>query len=414
MSGSNSEAGLLGSGFEPVSGNIFFHPGDNPASIRSRTGPSRHDARHSRPNNPDLIILCTWMGGSTTRRIAKYTAGYRQLYPRTPVLLVRALFADMAVKSSSAVRASLAPARAVIRGVLGQGHDRGQGIIVHAMSHGGCNTAIQLAESLREEQQKAGRRNLSSKMPKTVFFTSSHPDNRLLLILDCCPGYLSFQAHYSAAIASLPPSWAQNPTSPFGLLGRAALLPLVGSVHVLQTLSIIPGTTDLRRQLHDSSLFGPAPEDASRSQPPLQRLYLYSAADHLVEPHAVEDHAAEARDKVGYRAHAIRFETAMHCALPVENEARYWDAVRQGWWESSSGPDAIVDDEEVERKPGGNEGGVSGEEKVNESAGAVEGAGGPTSVSPHPQGEEVGASDAAANSQGGTVSASTSNPKSKL
>lgn len=88
------------------------------------------------------FTLCTWLGGATPQRIQKYISGYRALYPTSAILL----------------------------------------ITTHIFSHGGCNTAIQLALSLQTA---------------TNFQIGNHLKG---IIFDCCPGETSF------AVSSTPSS----------------------------------------------------------------------------------------------------------------------------------------------------------------------------------------------------------------
>ena len=61
--------------------------------------------------SPKLIILTTWLGGSTSARIAVYCRGYQTIYPSTPILLIRTVLADITTKSFAVVQRQLEPAR---------------------------------------------------------------------------------------------------------------------------------------------------------------------------------------------------------------------------------------------------------------------------------------------------------------
>lgn len=55
--------------------------------------PNSHDAAtaslQSKQQEPDLIVFCSWMSAAP-KHIAKYTDGYRKLFPNTTILLVEA------------------------------------------------------------------------------------------------------------------------------------------------------------------------------------------------------------------------------------------------------------------------------------------------------------------------------------
>lgn len=103
--------------------------------------------------------------------------------PHAQILLIQTTIQDIAAHSFAQVRARLAPARSAIRAAV-QSADGGRHILLHIFSHGGCNTSIQLANSMRES-------NIEFPLQAIVF--------------DCCPGDASFRRAYNAMALSLPP-----------------------------------------------------------------------------------------------------------------------------------------------------------------------------------------------------------------
>ncbi|MCJ1382182.1 hypothetical protein MMC17_005294 [Xylographa soralifera] len=253
---------------------------------------------------PRLIILCTWLGGATAKRIDKYITSYRQLFPNARILLIRTTLVDITWRSFEQIRARLAPARDAIRAILGKAHsiDGPDGrILLHIFSHGGCNIAIQLALSIRED-------GVAIPLRRVIF--------------DCCPGDPTFRKTYNAAALSL------SRGQPAQSIGRLALYPAIAAITSLQHLGIMASVEHMRAQLNDSAVFGPH----------ARRLYLYSAADQTVAWQDVHSHLNAARAR-GYWADGVMFHCSPHCALILEDEMRYCAAI-QNFWQGEDLPPA--------------------------------------------------------------------------
>ncbi|OBT76621.1 hypothetical protein VF21_05286 [Pseudogymnoascus sp. 05NY08] len=263
--------------------------------------------------SPKLIILTTWLGGSTSARIAVYCRGYQTLYPSTPILLIRTVLADITTKSFAVVQRQLEPARDYLLSVFpsslgfsppsSTNDERvrpSNGALLHIFSHGGCNSALQLSRLLRSSIPTT---------PSSNTIASSFPIPLTGLILDSCPGSPSFTKAYNAATYSLPA------TQPINLLGQTLLLPLIGALSSLQAIGIVSSVSDLRRELNDLVTFGLVP-----------RLYLHSSGDEVVGVEDVASHAEEIMGK-GVSVRREVWSRAAHCALPVEDSERYWRVV---------------------------------------------------------------------------------------
>ncbi|KAL8337469.1 hypothetical protein RB598_006391 [Gaeumannomyces tritici] len=273
--------------------NILFYQPASAANSTSKVNLAPSD------DAPALVVLCTWLGGDTHRRIARYVAGYQQLWPRVAVLVVRTVLADMSVRPFAALRARLAPARDAISRVLSDAAGSGKGLLLHAFSNGGASVAVQLARSLGQS-------------PPSIL------DGHLrLVVLDCCPGDGSFQQTYQAALRSLPPRM------PLRAVGMAAVFGMVAVVTGLQAAGVMGFVQQIRRHLNDASVV-PAGAD---------RLYLFSRADSLVGAADVLQHAREATRGLAGKAEVggVIFEKAEHCALPREDANRYWNAIKDAW-----------------------------------------------------------------------------------
>jgi Eukaryotic protein of unknown function (DUF829) len=279
--------------FQHLGQNIFLYKPqvDNPEAIDSRE-------EEDKPYPPSMVILCTWLGGATAKRIDKYIIQYQQLFPDACILLIRTTILDLTLRSFRETRARLAPARDAICTILGDRDyffDNGSDgcILLHIFSHGGCNMGIQLALSMREDGVPLPLR---------------------AIIFDCCPGDATFQKAYHAATSSLPRG------QPAQSIGRLALYPAVAAITGLQHFGVMDSVRDMRAQLNDSAVFGSH----------AGRLYLYSAADQMVDWQDVQSHLEAAVAK-GYRTDGVRFQSSPHCALILEDEGRYWAAIKNFW-----------------------------------------------------------------------------------
>ncbi|KAK4194966.1 putative DNA repair protein [Triangularia verruculosa] len=297
----------------PLGNNIFLFEPSVPSAAHDKISGSG-SASGCPP--PSLIILCTWLGGATTPRVAKYVEGYRKAFPDATLVLVRTVFADISARSFAAVRSRLRPARdAIIKALQppptttrttesGTTNPVIPQALLHMFSHGGCNTAIQLALSISE-------------VAGTLLC-----DHLRQIVFDCCPGDTSFAKAFNAATLSLP----ATSSAPIRALGTAAVFAAVATITALQKAGFMSSVNDMRRELNKPTLFGTA----------ARRLYLFSRADRMVGPADVQSHAQLARE-AGCEVGLVLFREAPHCALVTEDATKYWRAI-QGCWMGESLP----------------------------------------------------------------------------
>ena len=234
-------------------------------------------------SGPCLIVYCSWMGAAP-KHISKYTEGFKHVFSNAAILLIESTLPNMFTG------ADLTLACKVLES-YSNNNPNGQ-IILQACSNGGANNATYLAVSYLKTH---------SRLP----FTS--------LILDCCPGKGEAQSASEAMSMSLP----KQPIA--RMLGYWIIYSI--SV-VLMSLYIACGWEDtisrLRRRFNDSNVFHLG----------MPRLYLYSKNDKLVRWEHVREHACEAKRK-GYQVTEEGFKNAAHAALLMEDNERYWAAVRE-------------------------------------------------------------------------------------
>lgn len=266
-------------------------------------------------DQPALIILCTWLGGATHKRIQTYTLGYHKIWPKSSILLIRTTAAEYAISGVTSLREKLRPAQRVIRRIIERsagpqdfswsedesaGKAEYPGILLHMFSNGGANIATQLIATMN---------GISSILGKPAPFPLRQ------VVLDSCPGDLNINNTYAAASHSIPT------THPLRPLARAALYLVVVVIAGLEAVGLrrCMGKT-IREQLNDPSVVSP---DACR-------LYLTSKGDAIVGCREVLTHRDQALAR-GMTAVTVIFRRAGHCCLVLEDDVAYWGAIESCW-----------------------------------------------------------------------------------
>ena len=238
---------------------------------------------------PDLILLCSWVDASP-KHIAKYTEGYKSLYPNSRILLVTTAFTELAFNSTKGELARVEPATQVL--LAGPSNQK---VLLHFFSNGGAHASCYIA---RDYKARTGQL-----LPVNA------------QIQDSSPGDWDYQRTYTAMSVSLPKQFVLR------WLGYI-FLHLYIYWHVISVK--ISGEEDfntaIRRQLNDKTWF-------NQRAP---RLYFYSHEDKMVFWEDVESHAKDARVK-GYGVTAEEFVGSAHCAHLMKDPERYWGAVKAVW-----------------------------------------------------------------------------------
>lgn len=281
-------------------------------------------------DQPALIIICTWLGGATSKRIQRYTLGYNRLWPSANILLIQTDPMEYAFYGENVLSRKLLPAFGEIRKLVetnarcnkkssstspslsssSSSSPTANGtaeILLHVFSNGGANIATQLVTSINNISSMIGERS---------------PLELRQIVFDSCPGDPDTSAIYRAAAQSLPHAHPLRP------LGCAFLYLVVAGIAGLEAVGIRKrlGRT-MRAQFNDPVVF-----DKLAS-----RLYLTSNGDVMMDTRDVQAHRDEALAR-GLRTDTVVFERAGHCALVLEDEAVYWGAINGCWERSGSQP----------------------------------------------------------------------------
>lgn len=302
--------------FKNLGDDIWLYEPRNSGEGNEKNNPAQGSGRARQTgmgHPPALIILCTWLGGATTKRIEKYTQGYHRLWPDSKILLIRTTIGQYLFQSNSSLHRKLRPAHREIRrlGLESQHQNRtlsepedGE-IVLHIFSLGGSNTATQLLESTNAILSTLGQQG---------------PLPLRQIVLDSCPGDPGIHSSYTAGAHSLPDIGFLRP------LGCAAMYILVAGLAGMEATGLrAPLARNLRSQLNDTDIFSAK----------ATRVYLTSEADSIVDSRDVEEHRDQAAAK-GLATDILRFRRAGHCSLILEDDDAYWNAIASGWERSAA------------------------------------------------------------------------------
>lgn len=256
--------------------------------------------------SPTLIIICTWLGGATNKRIERYTQRYCNIWPTSSMLLIRTGLVDFLARGEKSLHRRLRPAHREIRRIAidpcsnpAKSAIHG-GILLHIFSQGGTNMATHLVTSMNSILAILGY---------------DRPLPLRQITFDSCPGLPDTNSTYAAGVHSLP---KVHPLRP---LGCAVLYIMAASISAMEAMGLKkPLAEIMRTQLNDPNVF---PSKAAR-------LYLSSRADKVVDSRHVETHEQQAAAK-GLKTEMLYFDKAGHCSLMLEDESAYWNTVISCW-----------------------------------------------------------------------------------
>lgn len=248
---------------------------------------------------PDLILLCSWMDASR-KHVAKYTTYYQTLYPASPILLVTSATNDFFFNTAARQKKELAPALAAICSYIppaANGTAKPRGLLVHALSNGGCGHLAMLCQQYR-------RLTGGAALPAAA------------VIYDSAPGRSRFRQGFAAMSMGLPAfalvRWPLQVLVALLLLVFFHIPPLLG----VKTLSM-----EMREVLNDGRFL--------RAEAP--RLYVYSRSDAIIMAGDVEEHADEAEKVKGLKVQRAAFEGSAHVGHMRKEPERYWELVAVAW-----------------------------------------------------------------------------------
>jgi hypothetical protein len=242
-------------------------------------------------STPDLILLLGWMDAQP-KHLSKYSSMYEKLYPSSRIVIVTTNSLDALIRSTSANLNRIAPVLEILYSIPENSVVK---VLLHLFSNGGGITSTLIARTYRE---KMGRELPLRKM-----------------VLDSSPGRPDVTATRRAFAVAFP----KNPILYF--IGNVlfTLIFVCIKLYYASGISVNP-IEQLRRDLNDRKLFGID----------VERLYVFSKGDTMVEARHVEEHAAEA-ERMGFRVDLEKYSESGHAAHMLSDPKRYWEAIETLW-----------------------------------------------------------------------------------
>ncbi|EKV09738.1 Indole-diterpene biosynthesis protein PaxU, putative [Penicillium digitatum] len=228
------------------------------------------------------------------RALAKYVVEYRQMVPSARIIFVRSSSSDFIWHlGAQARRARIAPAVEAMRGLVTPENP----VFVHFFSNGGMSSTIHLLQAWIN--------------------TTGVPLPLSAMIIDSAPGSPSLRAEFKAFSFALPRMWILR------LLGKGFLFVLLVLFKLIYSFSPFPDPISFARELiNDTSLVQAANPDGT-----LNRCYIYSDTDELVDWREVESHAADTETE-GWVVRREVFKNTAHVGHMRAESDRYWSIVK--------------------------------------------------------------------------------------
>lgn len=253
---------------------------------------SSSSSSRSADHQPRLIIIASWTDAKDVH-IAKYLVKYQALYPATQILLLKSTMKH--IIRPSLIGPSMKHAASVVRTAFQTpASSSSPHLLIHIFSNGGSSSIANLYEQYAAMAGPSDDRRLPPHV--TVF--------------DSCPGVFSIShavAFFNVGLSSLQ---------------RLIAAPILYSWAAVWSSCIALGL------LPDSLGDWGKTHNGTGNTAEVQRVYIYSPSDALIDYKAVEAHAAEAKSK-GFSVSLERYEGSAHVAHLRKDESRYWEIVRR-------------------------------------------------------------------------------------
>lgn len=261
----------------------------------------RRPASSSPPaSGPRLVLLCTWMGAQPTH-MAKYVKPYTELYPDSPVVVVRSEMrhfvrprtleeVQLGADAILAEFPELEKQSDTVSTAETISSTSPPPLLIHVWSNGGSSTLMHLARRLPS-------------LPKYT------------IVFDSTPGQFRYKSTHTAMLATVPP-WL-----------RRLLSPAIHLLCMYWWLITQFGKRVLGKRLDALSVTAAAQNTPERLALEVRRSYIYSKEDALIPWEDVEEHAAEAKAK-GANVRLELFK-GVHVGHLRTDPERYWKVVKE-------------------------------------------------------------------------------------
>jgi hypothetical protein len=252
-------------------------------------------------NHPDVVMVFGW-GDGLPKHVAKYTDGFRVLFPRAKQIIclspiAKAMFSEHQQRSESM--------KPIIDAIFPEGAEKQQQrklkILAHTMSNTG---AVNFASVL----------NLYQQTYNTPFPLDLH-------IMDSTPGSTDFTRdnllRWSRAMALGTANWFPWPFAVTQSLWAVSLCINWAIGRIKRTESAGAWARKYSNNTHHTTAT-------------TRRLYMYSKEDDLISWEDIISHAAESR-RLGWEADVEEFSGSGHVGHMRKHTDQYWKAILDSW-----------------------------------------------------------------------------------
>jgi fructose-specific component phosphotransferase system IIB-like protein len=251
--------------------------------------PSSSGGAEKASNTPDVILLAAFMNAQP-KHAAKYTNGYRLLYPQTRIIVIFTSLAVVVWKTAGYKREHRRPVLEVLLAL-----PPGTRMLLHSFSNGGAYTTSLLAQD--------------------YLARTGQPLPVAAAAFDSSPGRIRKDRTFAAFTTAFPKTIII-----YQLLQGLLLIYLL----CLGAAQAISGRSDritrLFDELNDTRLF--------RKGAP--RVYLYSREDAMIHWEDVLEHAVAAA-ALGWKCETVEFKGTGHCNHIALDSKPYFDALQRVW-----------------------------------------------------------------------------------
>jgi hypothetical protein len=116
---------------------------------------------NSNPTNPDLILLCTWLGAEP-RHISKYAFSFQKLYPTSPILILTTELSDLLLLTNASNYSRLQPALKILTSPSPNPKPK---LLISIYSNAGSITLSVLASQYVKKKKKNRKASPSNRNP---------------------------------------------------------------------------------------------------------------------------------------------------------------------------------------------------------------------------------------------------------
>ncbi|KAJ5143731.1 uncharacterized protein N7515_002518 [Penicillium bovifimosum] len=268
----------------------------NPLGSFTRLAPSvyLHDPAIPGEKERPVIFIAFWMN-APPRALAKYVVEYGRLVPSARIIFVRSSSNDFIWRLRTQTRrARIAPAVEAMRGLVTPENP----VFVHFFSNGGMSNTTHLLHAWKDAT--------GTSLPISA------------MILDSAPGSPSLRSGLKAFSYALPRMWILR------LFGKSLLFAFLVLFKMIHSFTALSDPISLAREVvNDTSLVRPVNAEGT-----LNRCYIYSDADELVDWRDVESHAVDAEAKRWVVRREV-FKGSPHVGHMRVDPDRYWGIVKE-------------------------------------------------------------------------------------